>query len=883
MQFKCTLQMKLRRLVSYSIALMLSLLAPYTVLSAVAGKPTTHDVHVARGHFSSAADARSFQAALDATLINEVKISNPDDNTINGDGAPNDNFGVSVAISGDTALVGALLDDTLGGQDAGSAYVFIRTGSSWSQQAKLTASDGDVQDYFGFAVALSGDTALVGAYQDDLQGAPNAGSVYVFTRIGSTWNQQAQLTASDGGPDDYFGTSVALSGESALIGARGDSTPSETYAGSAYVFKRVGNSWIQEAKLVANDGASEDYFGVAVAISGDTALVGADGDDSPGASDGGSAYVFTRSSGIWTQQMRLSAGDAGTGDYFGSSVALTNDTAVVGAYANDTAAGVNTGTAYVFIRSGALWSQQAQLSASDAAANRRFGLAVTLSGNTVLCGAYAYDATMHGNVGAAYAFTRVGNLWTQQAKLTSGEVTMGGAVGYSVALSGDVALSGAFANTTSAGSGAGSAEVFERTALNWSHSAQLDAGNGATLDNFSDSLALSGDTVLVGTSSLSTPAGNGINAVYVFVRTSTGWILQARLFANDAVVADGFGTSVALMGDTAVVGAIGSLTSGGIAGGSAYVFVRNGLNWYQQAKLAPVDGAAQDLFGTSVAISNDTVLIGASGDDTAAGTDAGSAYIFVHTGGNWYQQARLSANDGAAGDRFGNSVSLSGNTALVGAWLDDMPSAVDAGSAYVFGRVGNTWPAQAKLTANDGAAGDWFGASVALAGDTALVGAPRDSNPDSGYFDFGSAYVFTRNVNVWTPETKLYAGDASSFDTFGMSVALSNDTALVGSPGDNNSAGEGAGACYLFTRSGNNWFQQEKFLAGDGAPSDGFGRTVALSGNTALVGSPWDDGSITGNQGVGSAYIYRDLFGIFSDNFEAPILPTAPAAARTIR
>ncbi|MFC2031990.1 PKD domain-containing protein [Chloroflexota bacterium] len=206
------------------------------------------------------------------------------------DGAADDSLGLSVSIDGDTALVGAAGDDDKGVY-SGSAYVYVRSGTTWTEQAKLTASDGAADDFFGYSVSISGDTALVGAYLDDDNGS-NSGSTYVYVRSGTTWTQQAKLTASDGAADDSFGYSVSISGDTALVGACYDDDNGSN-SGSACVYVRSGTTWTQQAKLTASDGAADDFFGYSVSISGDTALVGAWGDQDKGV-ESGSTYVYVR-------------------------------------------------------------------------------------------------------------------------------------------------------------------------------------------------------------------------------------------------------------------------------------------------------------------------------------------------------------------------------------------------------------------------------------------------------------------------------------------------------------------------------------------------------------------------------------------------------------
>ncbi len=247
------------------------------------------------------------------------------------DGAAGDQFGFSVAISGDTVVVGAYQDGVGANAHQGSAYVFVRTGVSWTQQAKLTAADGAANDQFGNSVAISGDTAVVGAYLDDVGANANQGSAYIFVRSGVSWTQLAKLTASDGAAGDVLGISVAIDGGTILVAAYEDDIGANADQGSAYVFVRSGASWVEQAKLMASDGEANDLFGVSVAISGDSVVVGAYGDDFGAASAQGSAYVFVRSGANWTQQAKLAASGGAANDWFGYSVAISGDTVVAGA------------------------------------------------------------------------------------------------------------------------------------------------------------------------------------------------------------------------------------------------------------------------------------------------------------------------------------------------------------------------------------------------------------------------------------------------------------------------------------------------------------------------------------------------------------------------
>ena len=306
------------------------------------------------------------------------------------------------------------------------------------RQAQLFAWDGAASDNFGYSVAFSGETALVGAPYHDTTGKVSAGAAYVFTRSGGLWTEQAQLIAGDGAAGDRFGHWVALSGETALVGAPYHDTAGKVSAGAAYVFTRSGGLWTEQAQLIAGDGAAEDKFGYSVALSGETALVGAPNHATKGLENAGAAYVFTRSGGSWPQQAQKIAGDIATGDQFGFSVALFGETALVGAKFHDTAGKVGAGAAYVFSRSGGSWTEQAQLFGWDGAAGDDFGFSVALSGGTALIGAPRHDAAGLANAGIAYVF------------LTAPSITLfaptAGPVGTAVTLTG-TGFSGATAVT----------------------------------------------------------------------------------------------------------------------------------------------------------------------------------------------------------------------------------------------------------------------------------------------------------------------------------------------------------------------------------------------------------------------------------------------------
>jgi len=392
------------------------------------------------------------------------------------------------------------------------------------------------------------------------------------------------------------------------------------------------------------------------------------------------------------------------------------------------------------------------VTASDAAASDWFGN-VSIDGGTIVVGARQDDNPTGVDAGAAYVYVKSGppgsEVWTQQAKLIGEEPIFG-----------------------------------------------LETGNQSGI-----SVDISGNTALVG--SWLWPQGNATGLMYIFVRSgppgSEVWTQQAAPACPQFGSYQYFGVSLALEGDTALVG---SLAATGLnVGGQAFFYRRTtppggGVSWYAQ-QVFPSDGVPGDTFGISVAMSpsQDTGVVGACFEDNAGGTDAGSAYVFVRSGDSWSEQAKLTASDGAALDEFGRQVAVDGDTVVVGARFDDHTGGANAGAAYVFTRSGTVWTQQAKLTASDAAEGDEFGLALTLSGDRLIVGAYSDDH--AGGADAGSAYVFTRVGTAWTEQFKLMAPDAAAGDAFGGSVALSGDTAVVSSIFDDNAGGTDAGSVYV--------------------------------------------------------------------------------------
>jgi hypothetical protein len=390
------------------------------------------------------------------------------------------------------------------------------------------------------------------------------------------------------------------------------------------------------------------------------------------------------------------------------------------------------------------------------------------------------------------------------------------------------------------------------------------AGDGVKDELFGRAVGLNGDTLIV-SAPLVNDSGNNSGAVYVYERlqgSNENWNEVAKLIPDDGALGDNFGIFVAIDADTLVAGTHLD-DDNGIDSGSAYIFERDpGGNdtWSQVAKLLASDGAAGDWFGWSVAISGDTVAISAHYDDDN-GIDSGAAYIFERDAGgaeNWGQVAKLIASDGLEGDKFAFQVAVSGDTVVAGAvWDDDNDH--NSGSAYIFERDtgGNdNWGEVAKLTASDSASDDVFGNHVEISGDTIVVGANLN---DAVGVDSGAAYVFERDAggsNNWGEVAKLIASDGDPGDWLGGWVDIDGDTVVVSTTFDDVS-GKDSGSAYVFKRDAggpNNWGEVTKLTASDGVAIDWFGFTAEVSEDTVVVGAPLDDDNDTDS---GSVYVFN--------------------------
>jgi hypothetical protein len=415
-------------------------------------------------------------------------------------------------------------------------------------------------------------------------------------------------------------------------------------------------------------------------------------------------------------------------------------------------------------------------------------------------------------------------------------------------------------------------------AQNWYQVSKITPLDRAERDEFGYSVSINGIYAIVGAHKdgeepVGTKFMNNVGSAYVFVRLGGKWGLQQKLIASDREKEDKFGTSVAISGRYAIVGApfethdtLGKDSL--FEAGSAYIFERFGDTWKQVQKLVASDRGELDYFGHSVAIDGNFAIVGAYNESHNATGGAflygsGSAYIFELVDGKWIERQKIVSSNREWKEAFGKSVSISGDYALVGAYLSDKNSTnPDAGAAYFFKRSGNTWSNQQKVIASSQAAFDHYGFSVSISGNSAIVGAYY---APYGIDQAGTAYIYTLSGNTWTEQQKIGASDYSQRKFFGWSVGISGNHAIVGAYNDFHDAqGKNfkgyAGAAYIFARNGNEW-KQQKIVASDRNNNDYFGYSVAINGDYSIVGAIQEDENFQGREGLadaGSAYIFKD-------------------------
>jgi hypothetical protein len=585
---------------------------------------------------------------------------------LNSSNDTQDRFGQNSAIHVDMAIVGAY-DVDINGIHSGAAYIYRFDGATWVEEPILLPSQSSTYAYFGWDVSISDQFAVVSA--------PGDHAVYVFEFDGTNWNEIAIISLNNS-TNDLFGWSVSVESGRIIIGAPGDNVNGST-SGVAYIFEYDGTSWNQMALLVPSNGSTEQFFGGSVSISGDRAIVGAPTQAGVGFGSG-TAYIYEFDGATWNNETILTPSNGNNYDYFGQAVSLQGDVAVIGSMQFD-GVGNDSGAAYVYRYDGSDWDDETILQASDAVSGQFFGTSVCTSDDMIIVGAIG-DATSGVQTGAAYLFwyDYTSNTWNEQAKLLPSDAESGDWFGQSVGVhEGSAIVCSWYEDDNGFDAGAGYIYLvgdldgdgildgFDNC-VNIYNPLQEDCNNNGV-----------GDVCdLLDPFTFDCNNNGVIDSCELFNLN-----IETKLLPSDGASSDYFGYSVAIDGNLALVGAYGD-DDNGTGSGSAYIYRFDGSSWQEEAKLLASDGASYDWFGNSVAIDGNLALVGAPGDDDN-GWDSGSAYIYRFDGSSWQEETKLLPSDGASSDYFGWSVAIDGNLALVGAYRDD-DNGSNSGSAYMY-------------------------------------------------------------------------------------------------------------------------------------------------------------------------------------------------------
>lgn len=660
----------------------------------------------------------------------------------------------------------------------------------------------------------------------------------------------------DGAVGDQFGGALARDGTTLAIAARQLVMPSADaaegiQAGAVFVYEDVAGSLLPVQRLLPPQLGEGDLFGESVALAGDVLLVGAGGVDRDGVVDRGSAHVFRRTAGGFTHEAELGPPVPSAGQRFGTTVRVLDATTIaVGMPRAAVGADAEAGQVVVFRRVAAAWTAVATLQSPDPAAGDGFGSALAAHGGRLLVGVPGGDAPGAGNAGRVEVFDTAGAFpWLGWLEESPPEADA--RFGAALWLDAELALVGATGNRAAT---RGFVRAFGRAGGGFVPAERIAGGDAVPGDGFGYALDRVGDTLLVGAPGRFLGTGGG----YVFSRASGSFVQRAVLEDRSAPEGGGLtGVAVALLGPRALLGADLAVVLPNRAQGMVRVWTGADATWSAAPRIDRGDGVAGEFFGTALALDANRAAVGAYLDDTDfGGDDAGTVTLFHRAGDGWVRGARIDAPDGQPEDWFGRSVALAGDWLLVGAPRDITSGVADTGSAYLFRFDAGAWQFVRKLVPADAAPDDAFGLALAFDGRRLVVAAP---GRDDGAADRGGAYAWTLlpdgNLRF---DGKLVPSGVPQDGLAGISIALQGDQLALGAPQATVEGRAGRGLVARFRWDGSAWTELEPVIAADGASGDLFGISVALSPDGARLAVGATGARIDAmNGGAGAAYVFR--------------------------
>lgn len=884
---------------------------------------------------------------------------------------------------------------------SGAVYVYKRTGNLWEQQAYIKASNNDPNDYFGYAISLDGDTLAVGAiYEDSIQttitsgasasldnSAFSSGAVYVYKRTGANWAQEAYIKASNSEYNDQFGTAVSVHGDTLAVNDANEDSDlftitnaasvdlakdnnANTNSGAVFIYRRTGATWEQEAYIKAsNNKQASSYYGASVSISGDSLAVGSFNEDSAQSTitngegtswdktsvNSGAAFVYKRTGKTWVQEAYIKASNNGSYDYFGYGVSLSGDTLAVSApwecssqnfITNGTTASAddsssNSGSVYVYKRTGVTWDQEAYIKAVNSESGDEFGSGISLMGDTLVVGAYSESSIQrtitngasapvendsYGS-GAVYVYKRSANTWAQEAYIKAANNDPYDEFGHYVGISGDTIIAGAeyeesnqstitngaTASLDNSVSSAGAVYIYRNSGrlfqpsdlyasattttsitLSWGRAGQLAVGYkiAYTIGMNPPADCNSGTVINV---------GNVLNYSFSSLLASSYYSFRICSYDSSNNLSEGFTSTFATTfpkpPDPGVLSVAGQSSTTIVLQWTSGKVTTSGFKLaYLPGLSAPIDcasgvvidvGNVKDYEVTELSPSTDYSFRICSYDPTGS-FSVGSSTVTGQTNApvGWEQEAYIKASNNGPNDWFGINVSMSGDTVVVGSQDEDSSLTTvtngpshpvydnldNSGAVYVYKRNGKNWSQEAYIKASNAGSSDEFGFKVSVSGDTLAVSTCyEDSNQttitngttaaptNNSSANSGAVYVYSRTGNTWAQAAYIKAANNGSNDWFGYSLSVNGDTIAVGAIKEDSNqttitngttasginANTDSGAVYVYKRTSGTWAQEAYVKAANNGTNDYFGRSVSINGDSLAVGAIQEDSNQT--------------------------------------
>lgn len=800
------------------------------------------------------------------------------------------NFGYSVDVHEDYAIVGAPYDDTFTSSSSsslngGSAYVFKKVSGVWTQQTKLYSSDREFYDLFGYSVAIHGDLLVVGAPGENSY----AGAAYVFKKDdgAETWTQIEKIAANDLAANDYFGTSVDIDKFYVVVGAPKEDTflinsssstsGSVTDCGSVYVFRRINSrvatDYLQVEKIMNESGLSNDNFGHSISLFNKYLVIGA-----PNRATGGKVYVYERTNNRPTVDISdpiiPSSSSSASSDYVQAEAkAFVDDSGVI--------------TDIVITNRGSGYGSTPTVTIS--APDLTTGVQAT--GTSVLSNDEVDSITIT-NAGSGYKNPK----WILKATLSRTDTDASEEFGKSVSIHENRIVVGCPSDDTN-----GSVYVFDRSGDDWNETQRITNPNasndlfGASVDVFEDSIVV-GAPYYNGSANSSSSSSLDSGAAWLFKLQESVWTQINRYENNIHSTSNNFGFSVCVWDEDVFVGCpnddVSYTDSGSVTVFEPFEDVESKvlLNfdtkpiltevgetpdvWEQHEKFVASDKNTNDKFGTSVDVSGQWVIIGSPSDDYSQISNGGSAYLYYMEDrddpSNWTFMQKLTPSESGTNFQFGTSVSIHGDIAVVGSpfarnyirSLYDL-ELTDTGSVFIFKKVGNEWEEIQKLYPLNGQSLDKYGYAVSLHENTLIVGSPGHGLTVG---NTGSAYIYNFNssTNKFDLVQEINTTNTTNGEQFGYSVSVHEDYAIVGAPRyepESRISSWNSGCAYVYHKDGTVWTEQEKLTAFDELSGSQFGYSVAIYGDYCIVGSPYSDNTATDYSSSSSSSSLSDNYG----------------------